>query len=239
MSLRGGAEAGRGRGRAWRRGGPQRHGRPPRRAVYGSLCVHGGILALALFGDVVIRPAEMPRTVRANMVALAPEDAPVRVDPSPPEVAEEENRPPPPEPTPDPAPQVETPTVEAEVQIEREAEPEPARAEEVGEEVLSIRIAGEASAWPEYGENIIRQIQRRWRPPAGARELRAEVYFIIHRDGRVTGFEWVAKSGSPVFDTQAMGAVESAGRDRAFGPLPDGFPAGALAVSFFFDPSTR
>ena len=239
MSLRGGAEAGRGRRRAWRRGGPRRHGRPPRRALYGSLCVHGGIVVLALLGDVVIRPAEMPRTVRVNMVAFAPEDAPVRVDPSPPEVAEEENRPPPPEPTPDPVPQVETPTVEAEVQIEREAEPEPARTEEVGEEVLSIRIAGEASAWPEYGENIIRQIQRRWRPPVGARELRAEVYFIIHRDGRVTGFEWVAKSGSLVFDTQAMGAVESAGRDRAFGPLPDGFPADALAVSFFFDPSTR
>jgi len=207
--------------------------------VYGSLCFHGGLAALAVFGDAVIRPAELPRTYRVNMVAFAPEDAPIRLDPSPPEVAEEENRPPPPEPTPDPVPQVETPTVEAEVQVEREAEPEPARAEEVGEEVLSIRIAGEASAWPEYGENIIRQIQRRWRPPVGARELRAEVYFIIHRDGRVTGFEWVARSGSLVFDTQAMGAVESAGRDRAFGPLPDDFPADALAVSFFFDPSVR
>ena len=196
-------------------------------------------MALAVFGDAVMRPAEMPKAVRVQMVEFAPEDAPIRIDPSPPEVAEEENRPPPPEPTPDPVPQVETPTVEAEVEIEREAEPEPARAEEVGEEAVSIRIAGEASAWPEYSENIIRQIQRRWRPPVGARNLRAEVYFIIHRDGRVTGFEWVARSGSLVFDTQAMGAVESAGRDRAFGPLPDDFPADALAVSFFFDPSVR
>ncbi len=241
MTPYGGAEAGSGRGRwrAWRRGGPQRHGRPPRRAVYGSLCFHGGLVALAVFGDAVMRPAEMPKAVRVQMVEFAPEDAPIRIDPSPPEVAEEENRPPPPEPTPDPVPQVETPTVEAEVEIEREAEPEPARAEEVGEEAVSIRIAGEASAWPEYSENIIRQIQRRWRPPVGARNLRAEVYFIIHRDGRVTGFEWVARSGSLVFDTQAMGAVESAGRDRAFGPLPDDFPADALAVSFFFDPSVR
>ena len=230
---------GSGRWRAWRRGGPQRHGRPSPRAVYGSLGVHGGLLALAVLGDAVFRPAEMPRTMRVNLVAAAPEDAPIRLDPSPPEIAEEENRPPPPEPTPDPVPQVETPTVEAEVEIEREEEPEPARAEEVGEEVRSIRIAGDASAWPEYGENIIRQIQRRWRPPVGARDLRAEVYFIIHRDGRVTGFEWVARSGSLVFDTQAMGAVESAGRDRAFGPLPDDFPADALAVSFFFDPSVR
>lgn len=237
MTRYGRAEAG--RWRAWRRGGTERQGRPPRRAVYGSLCVHGGLLVLALLSDAVIRPAEMPRTVRMNMVEFAPEDAPIRVDPSPPEVAEEENRPPPPEPTPDPVPQVETPTVEAEIEVEREPEPEPARTEEVGEEVRTIRIAGEASAWPEYSENIIRQIQRRWRPPVGARELRAEVYFIIHRDGRVTGFEWVARSGSLIFDTQAMGAVESAGRDRAFGPLPDDFPADALAVSFFFDPSDR
>ena len=237
MTPYGGAETG--RWRAWRRGGPQRHGRPHRRAVYGSLLVHGGLLVLVLFGDAAIRPPEMPAAVRVNMVEFAPEDAPIRVDPSPPEVAEEENRPPPPEPTPDPVPQVETPTVEAEVEVEREPEPEPARTEEVGEEVRTIRIAGEASAWPEYSENIIRQIQRRWRPPVGARELRAEVYFIIHRDGRVTGFEWVARSGSLIFDTQAMGAVESAGRDRAFGPLPDDFPADALAVSFFFDPSDR
>ncbi|WP_428275239.1 TonB C-terminal domain-containing protein [Candidatus Palauibacter sp.] len=237
MTLSGGAEAG--RWRAWRRGGPQRHGRPHRRAVYGSLLVHGGLLVLALFGDAAIRPPEMPAAVRVNLVEFAPEDAPIRVDPSPPEVAEEENRPPPPEPTPDPVPQVEAPTVEAEVEVEREPEPEPARTEEVGEEVRTVRIAGEASAWPEYTENIIRQIQRRWRPPVGARELRAEVYFIIHRDGRVTGFEWVARSGSLIFDTQAMGAVESAGRDRAFGPLPDDFPADALAVSFFFDPSDR
>lgn len=237
MTRYGRAESG--RWRAWRRGGPRRHGRPHRRAVYGSLLVHGGLLVLVLFGDAAIRPPEMPAAVRANLVAFAPEDAPVRVDPSPPEVAEEENRPPPPEPTPDPVPQVETPTVEAEVEVEREPEPEPARTEEVGEEVRTVRIAGEASAWPEYTENIIRQIQRRWRPPVGVRELRAEVYFIIHRDGRVTGFEWVARSGSLVFDTQAMGAVESAGRDRAFGPLPDDFPADALAVSFFFDPSDR
>ncbi len=228
----------RGRG-ARRRGGSRRRGQPPQQAVYASLGVHGALLVLAVFGDAVIRPAQMPPTVRVNMVAAAPEDAPIRLDPTPPEVAEEENRPPPPEPTPDPIPQVETPTVEAETPVEREPEPEPARAEEVGEEVASIRIAGEASAFPDYQQNIIRQIQRYWRPPPGARDLRAEIYFLIHRDGRVTGFDWVARSGNPTFDTRAMSAVESAGLSGAFGPLPDDFPADALAVSFFFDPSRR
>ena len=32
-------------------------------------------------------------------------------------------------------------------------------------------------------------------------------------------------------------AVESAGRLRAFGPLPDGYPADALTVYFAFDPN--
>lgn len=222
-----------GRRRESRRGGPLRQ------AFYGSFGAHGALAILVLAGNATLRPPPMPRAVRVTMVAAAPEDAPIRLDPTPPEVAEEENRPPPPEPTPDPIPQVETPTVEAEAPVEREPEPEPARAEEIGEEIQSIRIAGDATEWPEYTENIIRQIQRYWRPPQGARDLRAEVSFIIHRDGRVAGYDWVARSGSPTFDLVAMSSVESAGNARAFGPLPDDFPADALAISFYFDPSGR
>ena len=217
----------------------RRHGGPPRQALYGSFGVHGALAVLVFLGNAALRPVQMPRAGRGNMVAAAPEDAPIRLDPTPPEIAEEEYRPPPPEPTPDPVPQVETPTVEAEAPVEREPEPEPARAEEVGEEIQSIRIAGDASAYPEYQQNIIRQIQRYWRPPQGARDLQAEVYFIIHRDGRVSGLDWVARSGNRTFDLVAMSAVESAGLAEAFGPLPENFPADALAVSFFFDPSGR
>lgn len=225
--------------RAIGRRGEPRAGAPPRQAFYGSVGVHGLLGVLALVGDAALRPPQLPTAVRVNMVAAAPEDAPIRLDPTPPEVAEEEFRPPPPDPTPDPAPQAETPTVEAETPVEREPEAEPARAEEVGEEVVNIRIAGDASAYPEYTANIIRQIQRYWRPPAGARDLRAEIAFIIHRDGRVTEYDWVVRSGNLTFDYVAMSAVESAGRAEAFGPLPDDFPADALAISFYFDPSVR
>lgn len=217
----------------------RRVGAPPRQAFYGSFGAHGALAILVLVGNATLRPPPMPRAVRINMVAAAPEDAPIRLDPTPPEVAEEEFRPPTPEPTPDPVPQVETPTVEAETPVEREPEAEPARTEEVGEEIQNIRIAGDASAFPEYEQNIIRQIQRYWRPPTGARDLRAEIYFVIHSDGRVSGIEWVARSGNPTFDLVAFSAVESAARAEAFGPLPDGFPADALAVRFFFDPSGR
>ncbi len=215
------------------------HGGPPRRAVIGSLSLHGGLIVLGLFAARAPRIPQMPQTVRVRMVAAAPEDAPIRVDPAPPEVAEEEHRPPPPEPTPEKRPETETPKVVAETPPPVEPEPEPARTDEVGDEPVNVQLDGANFAFPAYLSNIIRQIQRYWRPPAGARALRAEVSFVIHRDGQVTDVEWIRRSGSPAFDLVARGAVEAAGRDRAFGPLPDGYPRDALRVSFYFDPSGR
>ena len=208
--------------------------------MFGSMGIHGAVVLLAQFGCAGARPVQMPETVRVRMVAAAPEDAPVRADPKPAEVAPEENRPPPPEPTPEPVPQTEAPAIEEETPvIEREPEPEPARTEDVGDEVANVQIDGANALFPEYNKNIIRQIQRYWRPPPGARDLRAEIAFVIHRDGRVSDIEWVARSGDSRFDLVAMGAVESASRDEAFGPLPAAFPADAMRVQFYFDPSVR
>lgn len=212
--------------------------RPPRQAVIGSLGLHGVFIALAMF-TTTPPTAPPPQTVRVRMVAAAPADAPVRVDPTPPEVAEEEFRPPPPEPTPDPRPQTETPTVQAEEPVEREPEPEPARTEEIGEEAVNVQIDGANSLFPDYNANIIRQVERYWRPPAGARDQRAEIQFVIHRDGSVSGIDWVRRSGSATFDLLCQGAIESAGRNKAFGPLPDAFQADRMVVNFYFDPSRR
>ena len=62
---------------------------------------------------------------------------------------------------------------------------------------------------------------------------------MIHRDGSVTDIEWVRRSGSAQFDLLCSSAVESAGRDQAFGPLPDTYARDELLVSFFFDPTVR
>ena len=91
-------------------------------------------------------------------------------------------------------------------------------------------------AFPEYLENIVRQINRYWRRPTGARHLRAEIVFVIDRDGRVSEIGWAQKSGDAAFDLEAQGAVEAAGRSLAFGPLPEGYPRDRLRVSFYFDP---
>jgi hypothetical protein len=68
--------------------------------------------------------------------------------------------------------------------------------------------------------------------------LRAEVSFFIHRDGAVTHFQFVRRSGNFGFDLEAQGAIEAAANTGAFGPLPEGFPDDVLFVSFFFDPAT-
>ncbi|MDX1396314.1 MAG: TonB C-terminal domain-containing protein [Gemmatimonadota bacterium] len=213
---------------------------PPRAAVIGSLSIHGGLLVLwVLAGMAMPHPPEL-QSIRVRLVAVAPEDAPIRADPAPPEVAEEEFRPPPPDPTPDPLPEVETPKVEDEPPpVEREPEPEPARTEDVGEEAINVQTDGATFADPSYMNNIIRQVNRYWRPPTGGRAYRAEISFVIHRDGSVSNIEWVRRSGSPQFDLLCMSAVESAGRAQAFGPLPASYPRDQLFVSFYFDPTVR
>jgi len=212
--------------------------RPPRLALIGSLSVHGALILITVLAARVPRSPQL-QSIRVRMVTAAPEDAPIRADPAPPEVAEEEFRPPPPDPTPDPVPQVETPKVEAETPPPLEPEPEPARTEDVGDEAINVQTEGASFSDPEYMRNIIREIQRYWRPPAGGRAYRAEISFVIHRDGRVTDIEWVRRSGSAQFDLLCSSAVESAGRDQAFGPLPDAYPRDELFVSFYFDPTVR
>jgi len=212
--------------------------RPPRAALIGSLSVHGAFILVALFAAKVPRPAEI-QSIRVRMIAAAPEEAPIRADPAPPEVAEEEFRPPPPDPTPDPLPQIETPKVEDDVTPAVEPEPEPARTEDVGDEAVNVQTEGAAFSDPSYMRNIIRQVHRYWRPPAGGRAYKAEMSFVIHRDGRVTDISWVRKSGSAQFDLLASSAIESAGRNQAFGPLPASYPRDELLVSFYFDPTVR
>ena len=70
----------------------------------------------------------------------------------------------------------------------------------------------------------------------GAQSLVAEVSFLIHRDGSVTGIRMISRSGSYVFDQSCLAAVEAAGRSGKFNRLPDGFTDDVLPVIFSFDP---
>ena len=63
------------------------------------------------------------------------------------------------------------------------------------------------------------------------------MFFIIHRDGSVTGINIVKRSGVFAFDLEAHGAVEAAASTKAFGPLPEGYSEPSLPVTFSFDPT--
>ena len=103
-----------------------------------------------------------------------------------------------------------------------------------GTDVATVQTEGIDFPFPGYLNNIVRQIALRFNPADANSGRRAEVRFVIRRDGSVIGIGFITRSGSYAFDLEAQGAVEAAARE--FGPLPDGFPDDALPVVFSFDP---
>jgi protein TonB len=102
-----------------------------------------------------------------------------------------------------------------------------------GTDVANVRTEGIDFPYPGYLENIVRQIAVLFHPPARSR-LKAEVMFLIRRDGSIYDVKFLQRSGSFTFDLEAQGAVEAA--SKKFGPLPAGFRDDVLPVMFSFDP---
>jgi protein TonB len=114
-------------------------------------------------------------------------------------------------------------------------EPLPGEKPSTGTAPATVKVEGEAFPFPEYLANIVAQVYRRWQRPSGNTPLRAEVFFLVHRDGSISNLRFVTRSGSFAFDLEAQGAIEAAA-GVGFGPLPDGYGSDVLPVSFFFDP---
>ncbi len=217
-----------------------------------SMLLHGGLVALLI----VLRPGPppaLPPIYRVSIVAAPPGPrSPGVVAPSPAPIAPAE-----PAPTPQraeaptkamPMPSTRpvkrrteraTPTPEVPTAKSKpEAAPPQAGGGPTGgrgTDVATVRTEGVEFPYPGYLENIVRQIAIRFHPP-GNTALRAEVMFLIRRDGSVTGFRFLTRSGNYAFDLEAQGAVDQAGAVRAFGPLPSGFADDVLPVIFSFDP---
>ena len=103
-----------------------------------------------------------------------------------------------------------------------------------GTDVATVQTEGLDFPFPGYLNNIVRQIALRFNPSDANSGLRAEVRFVIRRDGSVIGIGFVTRSGNYAFDLEAHGAVEAAASQ--FGALPEGFRDDALPVVFSFDP---
>ena len=215
-------------------------------AAAATLAVHVSAVVLLFSSPPLVREAMVP-VYSVELVAAprpepqrrrAPETVqrqaaaqPVAEQPRPQRTSVSEEAPPPPPPEPEverePAPRTTPPE-----------EPAPDVEPSTGTDAGTVKTSGVDFPFPEYLRNIVNQVYRRWRRPSGNVSLRAEALFLVHRDGSISGFQFVRRSGNFGFDLEAQGAIEAAANAGAFGPLPDGYPADVLPVSFFFDPST-
>lgn len=227
-----------------RRGGRAERQRGAGLAFAGTLAVH--VLTVVGFG--LARPdgrAHVTPVYNVQLVA-APEPEPAAR--KAPEVVERPaEQPAPPAKKPPPrSPVAKTPPPAPQPEVKREPAPRTNPAEgpapgvqpSTGTDVATVKTAGVDFAYPEYLRNLVGQIYRRWQRPVGNVPLKAEVLFLVHRDGTVSDLQFISRSGSFTFDLEAQGAIESAGNSRAFGQLPEGYPADVLPVNFFFNPGT-
>ncbi len=219
----------------------------------GTALIHGGVLALLLYGiqspppappvyavELIAAPA--PTTVRrpAPEAVSRPAEQP---EPAPPAPKPADNKPVPvaktpakPKPAPASAATAKPAQREPAPRSQSQVAPAPGETPSTGTDEVNVKTPGLQFAYPEYLRNIVAQVYRRWDRPGGNQALRAEVSFFILRDGSVRDIRFVTPSGNFSFDLSAQGAIEAAGNARAFGPLPDGYEADVLPVSFFFTP---
>ena len=206
----------------------------------GTLVVHG-LLIVLLFGTRGGR-TRLPPTYRVRLIAAPAADLEARKAPEAFERPAEEK------PAPLPATKRPQSTVSratpppTQDQTNREAAPRttsatqplPGEKPSTGNDPLTVSTEGVAFPFPEYTNNIVTEIARRWQRPYGATALQAEIGFLIHRDGSISDIQFIHRSGSFTFDLEAQGAIEEAGRFKAFGPLPPGWSADVLFIRFYF-----
>ena len=218
---------------------PRQHGNVPL-GLIGTVVVHGVVLGLFLGFTSSARSA--PPVYRVQLVA-APEVQP-DARPAPQAIQREAEQPTPPPPAPKPAPKntaSEAAPPPAPDNKKREAAPRttpkvkplPGETPSTGSDAATVSTAGTEFPFPEYLQNIVSQVLQRWQRPTGS-SPEAEVAFMIHRDGSVSDIQFVRRSGDFGFDLEAQGAIEEAGRIKAFGSLPDGWVADVLFVRFYF-----
>lgn len=217
----------------------------------GTALVHGGLIVLVLATVQTRAPA--PPVYAVNLVAaplptsqrrLAPEAVtpPAPSPPAPVEPAKKTVAPEAPpkakaKATPLPSPSKQTitdPSREPSPPTKSQAQPLAGETPSTGTDVATIRTPGLEFPFPEYLRNIMNQVLKYWGGSNSA--YRAEVSFLILQDGSVRDIRLVKRSGNYRFDLNAQGAIEAAGNAHAFGPLPTGWDANLLPVTFVFEP---
>ncbi len=227
--------------------GARRPRRPPGTgiAAAGTIALHVAA-GVALFGTGGMVHQLPPPTIEVNLVAAPAPQPNQRKAPEAVTRPAEQPAPALPKPTPQKKPAVKTPPPPPATPDKREAAPRttpkvapaPGEKPSTGADVATIRTNGVPFPYPEYTDNVTSQIRLRWQRPSGNVALRAEIFFLIHRDGSISDLQFVHRSGSFAFDLEAQGAIEAAANAGAFGPLPQGYSNDVLPVTFSFTPSS-
>lgn len=208
--------------------------------LFGTIAVHGA--ALAMFLASATGAHSEPPTYRVRLIAapdLVPESRPapaaVQREAAPPEPTPPVVKPPPKNTvSPAPPPRV-ADTKRREAAPRTTPQPRIAgEAPSTGSDPATVSTEGVEFPYPEYLQNIVAQVLRRWQRPSESTPLESEVSFMVHRDGTITDLQFVKRSGSFAFDLEAQGAVEEAGQYKSFGDLPDGWVPDVLFVRFYF-----
>lgn len=214
--------------------------RIPRGALWtgltGTALVHL-VAVVALVLSVGSAPQVMPASYRVELVAAAPATGRARPTPEAPAPAPA----PPPKAVPKAAPRPTKPVAKtaAKTPVAKTTSPVtplPGETPKGGTDIANVSTQGKEFPYPEYLRNLVTQIYRRWNRPSGNAALEAEVTFVILRDGTVRDIKMLRTSRSYSFDQEAEGAIEAAANAKAFGPLPAGYPADYLPISFLFTP---
>ena len=204
----------------------------------GTAMIHLGAVAVLLIAVRPVTTLNQP-SYAVELVAAAPATGSPRATP---EVA-----PPPPtipksvpkavpKPVKPVKPTVKTPSKSAPAKTASPVTPLPGETPKGGTDIANVKTQGKEFPYPEYLRNLVTQIYRRWNRPPGNAALEVEVTFVILRDGTVKDIKVFRSSRSFSFDQEAQGAIDAAGAVKAFGPLPSGYPADYLPISFLFTP---
>ena len=221
---------------------PRRPGRGP---VLLSASLHSLLLVAAWWGDWAADDAIEYVTYQMQLIT----EAELEAMEAPP-IVETPNLPPP---TPEPEAEPEVlepdpePPEEPEPDPEPETAPEPSQPDEVAQpdevvetastQDMAVRMEGLRRDYPQYYDQIVREINRcfRWN---GGGNWTTVIRFEIGSDGRIpdSSIQIYSPSSSGAFDIEAFGAVACAGGGR-LGPLPEDLPYEALPVQFTFQPA--
>ena len=181
--------------------------------IAGSAALHGLVVVTFLLAGATHGRPRLPPVYRVTLLAAlgtppAAEPAPSEASPAPKPAVEP------------PAPRERTPAVPLRPAAKPPAQPAPAKPAPSappapasaaaaptgpvgtaagapgGTDVATIKTEGVEFPFPVYLHNLVSQVYKRWRPPSSNAQLEAEVFFIVHRDGSVTGLTFITRSGS-------------------------------------------